>query len=216
MKLERTRVVATALKLLNKVGIDGLTTRSLAKELGVQSPALYWHFQNKQALLDALATAMLVEGHTCRVPKPNQHWHEFLAENARSFRSALLAYRDGARLHAGTRPDPGQLPGIESQVEHLCHAGFPAGDALRAGILIGRYVVGCVLEEQTETEVDELASFEASSAAYPHLAAGFEALRGAKPDADFEFGLQSIIAGLKALLAKHRSDRPPSSKLKQG
>jgi len=50
--LERDLVVNTALKLLDEVGLDGLTLRKLAAELGVQAPALYWHFKNKQALLD--------------------------------------------------------------------------------------------------------------------------------------------------------------------
>ena len=40
------------------MGLDGLTLRAIAKELDVQAPALYWHFKNKQALLDEMATEM--------------------------------------------------------------------------------------------------------------------------------------------------------------
>lgn len=54
-KLQRDTVVRAALTLLNEVGLDGLTTRRLAERLGVQQPALYWHFKNKQALIGALA-----------------------------------------------------------------------------------------------------------------------------------------------------------------
>ena len=57
-KLQREAVIRTALELLNDVGMEGLTTRRLAERLGVQQPALYWHFKNKRALLDALAEAM--------------------------------------------------------------------------------------------------------------------------------------------------------------
>ena len=60
MKLQRDAVIRTALDLLDEVGIDGLSTRRLAERLGVQSPALYWHFKNKRALLDAMAKAMMV------------------------------------------------------------------------------------------------------------------------------------------------------------
>lgn len=56
--LDRTRVADTALKLLNEVGLDGLTLRAIAKELDVKAPALYWHFKDKQALLDEMATEM--------------------------------------------------------------------------------------------------------------------------------------------------------------
>ncbi|PWV37326.1 TetR family transcriptional regulator, partial [Achromobacter xylosoxidans] len=101
-KLQRDAVIASALELLNEVGVDGLTTRRLAERLGVQQPALYWHFKNKQALLDALADAM-ARNHVHSMPPPSAPWKDFLYANARSFRQALLAYRDGARIHAGTR-----------------------------------------------------------------------------------------------------------------
>ncbi|EBR7419052.1 TetR family transcriptional regulator, partial [Salmonella enterica] len=52
-KLDKGTVIAAALELLNEVGMDSLTTRKLAERLKVQQPALYWHFQNKRALLDA-------------------------------------------------------------------------------------------------------------------------------------------------------------------
>ena len=103
-KLDKGTVIAAALELLNEVGMDNLTTRKLAERLKVQQPALYWHFQSKRALLDALAEAMLTERHTRSLPEENEDWRLFLKENAQSFRTALLYYRDGARIHAGTRP----------------------------------------------------------------------------------------------------------------
>lgn len=57
-RIDRRQVVDTALRLLNEVGLDGLTLRRIAKELNVQAPALYWHFKNKQELLDEMATEM--------------------------------------------------------------------------------------------------------------------------------------------------------------
>ncbi len=51
MKVDRTRIVEEALKLLNEVGVDALSTRLLAERLQVRQPALYWHFKNKQGLL---------------------------------------------------------------------------------------------------------------------------------------------------------------------
>ncbi|EPH4286411.1 tetracycline resistance transcriptional repressor TetR(C), partial [Salmonella enterica subsp. enterica serovar Typhimurium] len=97
-KLQREAVIRTALELLNDVGMEGLTTRRLAERLGVQQPALYWHFKNKRALLDALAEAMLTINHTHSTPRDDDDWRSFLKGNACSFRRALLAYRDGARI----------------------------------------------------------------------------------------------------------------------
>lgn len=45
--------------------------------VGVQQPALYWHFRNKRALLDALAEAMLAENHTHSVPRADDDWRHF-------------------------------------------------------------------------------------------------------------------------------------------
>ncbi|MDB6078868.1 MAG: TetR family transcriptional regulator, partial [Akkermansiaceae bacterium] len=115
-------MVAAALELLNETGLDEMTTRKLAGRLGVQQPALYWHFPNKRALLDALAEEMLTRGHTRSRPRAGENWRSFLLENARSFRRALLAYRDGARIHAGTSPSAPQFGDIEAQLQLLCGA----------------------------------------------------------------------------------------------
>ncbi len=116
--------------------------------MGVQQPALYWHFRNKRALLDALAEAMLAENHTHSVPRADDDWRSFLIGNARSFRQALLAYRDGARIHAGTRPGAPQMETADAQLRFLCEAGFSAGDAVNALMTISYFTVGAVLEEQ--------------------------------------------------------------------
>ncbi len=58
-RLDKSKVINSALELLNEVGIEGLTTRKLAQKLGVEQPTLYWHVKNKRALLDALAIEML-------------------------------------------------------------------------------------------------------------------------------------------------------------
>ncbi|WP_253822636.1 TetR family transcriptional regulator, partial [Salmonella enterica] len=70
-KLQPNTVIRAALDLLNEVGVDGLTTRKLAERLGVQQPALYWHFRNKRALLDALAEATLADTQPHSVPRSN-------------------------------------------------------------------------------------------------------------------------------------------------
>ena len=73
-KLQADVVIRAGLDLLNEVGADGLTTRKLAERLGVQQPALYWHFKNKRALLDRLGEAMLSESHTYSMPRSGDTW----------------------------------------------------------------------------------------------------------------------------------------------
>ncbi|HDL3439475.1 TPA: tetracycline resistance transcriptional repressor TetR(H), partial [Mannheimia haemolytica] len=108
-KLDKEQVIDNALILLNEVGIEGLTTRKLAQKIGVEQPTLYWHVKNKRALLDALAETILQKHHHHVLPLPNETWQDFLRNNAKSFRQALLMYRDGGKIHAGTRPSESQF-----------------------------------------------------------------------------------------------------------
>ena len=181
--------------------MDNLTTRKLAERLKVQQPALYWHFQNKRALLDALAEAMLTERHTRSLPEENEDWRLFLKENAQSFRTALLYYRDGARIHAGTRPTEPNFGAAETQIRFLCAAGFGPKHAVWALRAVSHYVVGSVLEQQA-SDADERVpdrpdvSEQAPSSFLHDL---FHELETDGMDAAFNFGLDSLIAGFERL-----------------
>ena len=209
MAMDRERIVDEALALLNEVGIDKLSTRKLAERLGVQQPALYWHFKNKSALLDAVNSAMLARYHTNR-PQPGQDWVEFTYANARSIRSTLLAVRDGARLTAGTRPSTAEFADTEAVLQLYVDAGFSASEAFGIAISITRYVVGYVLEEQGERERDLLDSDAdtqgdpmAEVAPYPVLS---EALRSLvnlgtiNTEQVFESGLTDMVKGMQVRL----------------
>ena len=100
--LTKQVLIDTALRLLDEVGLEGLTVRRLAAELGVQSPALYWHIRTKQELLDGMADAI------CRAPgmgppRDDESWQDWLLRRARAYRATLLARRDGARVVAHAR-----------------------------------------------------------------------------------------------------------------
>lgn len=214
MAIAREQIIDVALALLDEGGIDNVTTRRLAERLHVQQPALYWHFRSKQELFDAISERMMAEGHTRRIPKRGETWQQFVAENARSFRRALRAHRDGARVHAGTKPAPADIAGLEAQLDAYVRAGFTPQIALEAGIAIGRYVVGCVLEEQADADRRfDPRDFIEEFAGYPHL---YETLKDhlSVTDAEgdeiaFEAGLQLIIDGLEAHLRRPRPTRHP-------
>jgi AcrR family transcriptional regulator len=70
MALDRATVVRAALRLLDEVGLHGLSLRKVASELGVQAPALYWHFKNKQELLDEMATTAFADNIDMELPSP--------------------------------------------------------------------------------------------------------------------------------------------------
>jgi len=204
-RLNRDDVLRAALELLNEVGIDALSTRKLAERLGVQSPTLYWHFKSKAALLDAMSEAIVLERHAHTVPAPGAQWRDWLMANGRSFRHALLAYRDGARLHAGTPPGQVQFASIEARLQLLCTAGFEPGQATRLMMAVGRFVVGWVLEEQSAEAPDAPPSSQAQGpdmAQYPLLAAGWAATVDGDPDAAFDSALGLLLDGAQAQLKR--------------
>jgi TetR/AcrR family tetracycline transcriptional repressor len=192
--LDRDAVAQEALKLLDEVGIDGLTIRKLAERLDIKSASLYWHFKNKRDLLDAMAESMLAGTNET---SPRGDWQQWLMREGRAFRKALLSHRDGARVHGGTRPSIGDYPQLELETRFLCDAGFSPKDALRAQMSISYFVVGWVLEEQAAAEAPSDEPRPVPDAAqFPTLARGQSVLLGSHVDADFEFGLQALVGGL--------------------
>lgn len=219
MAIDRSRIVDEAMALLNEVGIDKLTTRKLAERLGVQQPALYWHFKNKSALLDAVNSEMLARYHTHRLPSPGEDWVDFTYATARSMRKTLLAVRDGARIAAGTRPSVADFADAEGTLKLYVDAGFSAQEALHILLSLSRYVLGYVLEEQGERErMEEEAGVPADPddelAPFPLLTEAFRSLeKGGSINTEqaFERGLRYMVEGMRGSLgAREASLQSPS------
>lgn len=203
MKVDRARIVQEALKLLNEVGVDALSTRLLAERLQVRQPALYWHFKNKRALLDAMNREILERSHNNPPPQAGNDWRQYLLENTRSFRAALLAYRDAGRVHAGTEVEPDELDGIEAKTAFLVSQGFDVGEAMMLFIALGRYTLGCVIEEQSDYPEGpgRGADLDVAARDYPLLSAGLAHYRKGGHAALFETGLGLILDGAAMRLA---------------
>ncbi|MGY1437597.1 TetR/AcrR family transcriptional regulator C-terminal domain-containing protein [Streptomyces reniochalinae] len=213
-RLDRTQVAETGLRLLNETGLEGLSLRRIAKELNVQAPALYWHFDSKQALLDEMATLMTRELRHAEYQVPQDAgWDEWFAESLRVLRRALLRYRDGAKVFSGTRMTTTEHgEGQELYLRMMTQAGFPVNAAARAFFTAFSYTIGFVIEEQAvqplpgeRTEGYDPAERAARMAAFP-LAAQISADLFTDYDARFEEGLRAVIEGLRATVL-----RAPSS-----
>ncbi|MEU5541057.1 TetR/AcrR family transcriptional regulator C-terminal domain-containing protein [Streptomyces sioyaensis] len=222
-RIDRKQVVDTALRLLNEVGLDGLTLRRIAKELNVQAPALYWHFKNKQELLDEMATEMFrrmvapMLGEGAGTSGLGGTWRDALLTSCRALRRELLGYRDGGKVFSGTRmTDESYARPLDNLLTRLTGTGFSAGLAARAWWTAYSYTIGVVIEEQSvypEPGVPEARrpedrdpAYDLESRAekigvdYPLAArAGLEMF--GDMDRNFEAGLQLIIAGVEATAA---------------
>ncbi|MFF3563328.1 TetR/AcrR family transcriptional regulator C-terminal domain-containing protein [Streptomyces sp. NPDC002574] len=210
-RLDRNKVAETALLLLDEVGLEGLTLRRLAKELNVQAPALYWHFANKQALLDAMATEMLrrMLDRGVRQDVPGSGWRDWITDACRGTREALLAHRDGAKVFSGTHlTDLTHAGSLERYLGAFVAQGFSVENALNAWFTAYTFTVGFVIEEQAVQPVpgerderyDPDARREQLGAAYPLLGAVSEEMFG-NYEARFETGLRIVVAGIAETLA---------------
>src|SRR5215471_3511358 len=120
--LTRDQIVREALRLLDDVGFDGLTTRRLAERLGIQSPSLYNHVRDKQELLTLMANTICQE---VSPPPARSSWHKKLEAIGRDYRRVLLRHRDAARILLTTQPlGPDRLQLIERVLAVLLSAGF--------------------------------------------------------------------------------------------
>ena len=151
-RLDRDQAVRAALRLLDEAGLDGLTLRRLAAELDVQAPALYWHFANKQDLLDHMAHVMTQPWMlTVSTTAAGRRWEDWLTEVGRTYRALLLSHRDGARLVASTRPLPQSLPLLDGCIAAFQQAtGCGPGQALQCLTTLIAFVRGFVLDEEAE------------------------------------------------------------------
>jgi len=191
MALTRQDIARSGLKLLNEAGLNGLTLRLIAADLGVKAPALYWHMKNKQELLDEMATQMYADSVEDRRPPDSLGEWEAAAHSARALRRMMLSYRDGGKVFAGTYLGDMSLVG-EHPLRRSIEAGLDEARASRGIFTVYCFVVGFVIEEQAVRpmpgEFDERYAQSAGQAVLGDA------------DARFEDGLQMVLSGVRQWL----------------
>jgi TetR/AcrR family tetracycline transcriptional repressor len=182
------RIVDAALELLNKEGLDRLSTRRLAKELNIQGPSLYHHFHNKAELLGYMAASMVQR--TLMPLNQNVPWDRWLWTLAHATREMVLACRDGARLLASSYPNEDMqhelVPGI---AQPLINADFQLRMANECTVFVASYVIGWTITEQNERMRGFMGTVLEIPIAFSHgvevLVRGISELYGKPLSADF-------------------------------
>ena len=146
--LNRDRVVDTALAIVDRDGLDGLTMRRLASELGVEAMSLYHWFPNKAAILDALVEAAIRETATRVDATPEAGWRANLRALAMGYRQVLLAHPNTVSCMGGR---PGKsvetMRFIERMLDVLRSDGFSPVHAVRSMQSVLAYINGAVSAE---------------------------------------------------------------------
>ncbi|MEV5414529.1 TetR/AcrR family transcriptional regulator C-terminal domain-containing protein [Thermopolyspora sp. NPDC052614] len=201
LALDKRRIVAEAVALLDAEGLDGVTTRKLAARLGVRSPTLYWHIPNKAALVTAIAEQILEQQFPeLEPPGPDERWQDWLTGLAERLRRALLAHPDGARIIAASQLSLKMAAISELAMSTLVGRGIPLRRARLIVLTVLRFTVGYVLEEQVgRPDADALDGFDmaAYAAAHPTVMAGVTEYfqSGRTVDDLFRDCLEQIIHG---------------------
>ncbi|MFC4030239.1 TetR/AcrR family transcriptional regulator [Streptomyces polygonati] len=208
-RLSRDELVSTALALADAEGLDAVTTRRVAQHHGATPMALYRHFRDKEAILDALAERLLS---LVTVPDPDSRpWHEQLQEVLDALLPALREHPEVAGL-VMTRilaSEPG-LALTERTLALLAEGGFPVDEAAEIASQVLCALVTLAISEPGRTDADRAAQdahVEAKRAAlatlsptrYPYLVAAADSLAGcASHDLYYTRGSARIIAGIRA------------------
>jgi len=196
--LTEEQIVEAALRVIRAEGVDGLTMRRLSRELGVSPMAAYYYVANKQQLLDIVAARALAD-----IAAPQERslaWH---------VRLRMLIDRIDAELrhHRGVeellleRMHTTQRHVMRAMMELLAEAGFDDAGIVMAYATIHTYLFGRYRvtlsgppEVASRRDVDEVDIVS-------RLTPTVSALRGRDY---YEFGVETVIAGLRAQLRTQR------------
>jgi len=223
-RLSKAAVVDRALALSDTEGLDALTIRRLATELGVTPMALYWHFRSKEELLAGLVDRVWAEIDTdvdqaADWPQQLRGLLESLLRVLREHPSASALLLTGEKLNSDAA-----LRATETTLGLLRRAGFDprrAAEIARSGLWTALMLVmsepgfGPGLTEADRAELQRrnrvrLALLPPDR--YPHVVEAAEPLTACDdPDLHYQFGVDLFIAGVQAVARAADEPRPPVS-----
>jgi AcrR family transcriptional regulator len=204
--LTRDAIVDAALVLLERDGMEGLSMRRLAQELGTGAASLYWHVGDKEELLSLLLDRIVGEA---QVPDPDpEHWQDQVREMARATRRLMRSRRDAAQLSMGRIPTgPHSLPVMERTLAVLAAAALPPRVIAYAADLFALYVGAFAYEESlTRNPGADAAQFAEYLRSlppedFPVITGLAGDLTAGDADTRFEFGVEVLVRGLEALVS---------------
>jgi AcrR family transcriptional regulator len=210
--LSRERVLRTAIALADESGIESLTMRRLAQELGVEAMSLYHYVAKKDDILDGILDLVLLE---IELPADATDWKTALRRCAISAHHVFVRHPWAPALMNSTPTvRAARLRVMEFILSTLRTAGFSPAMTDHAYHALDSHITGFSLwlasmSLGSDEEMGPLATefLRALPAEYPYMAEHVEQhllrLRGEADDdiPEFEFGLDLILDGLERILA---------------
>lgn len=204
--LTRDRVIEAALRVMDDEGLEAVTMRRIAREVGVEAMSLYHHVEDKEDLLDGICERVMAD---FEFPPSGADWAENCRRGARAWRRLLKAHPNVMRLFAEQR---GPVRSVDSMrpmefaLGILRDTGLSDRDTAQAFHAFGGYIQGFVMMElgsiaggsdEVHAKMhEELAA--ALPGEFPALKAVSRYFAECDPDEQFEFGLDLLVRGLEA------------------
>jgi AcrR family transcriptional regulator len=210
--LSRERVLQAAIRLADEGGIESLTMRRLAQELGVEAMSLYNHVANKSDLVNGIVDLVVRE---IELPS-TEEWDVAIRQYAVAAHEALLRHPWACGLiispPAPRITDSPRVRYIDWLLGRLREAGFTADLAYHAYHALDSHILGFTMWQlghsagaKAVLDGKDVADFAAAflrelpAAEYPYFAEHVEQHLAAPHDdgaREFEFGLDLILDGL--------------------
>ena len=204
-------MVERAIAVADSEGVDALTIRRLAQELGVTPMALYWHFRSKEELIAGVADTIWGEIRTD--VDPSADWSLQLRGMLESLISVLREHASASQLLVNSEKlGPAHWQATEQTLEILRRAGFDARhaseiakSALWTGLMLAMSEPSRHAGETEQELADhqwrkqvELASLPRDR--FPRLVeAAIPMTSCDDPGFHYRFGIDLFIAGVQAL-----------------
>jgi AcrR family transcriptional regulator len=206
--LSRERILAAAVALADREGVDALSMRRVAQELGVVPMALYKHLENKEELLDGMLDVVVGE---IDAPRTDTDWKTAVRERILSARAALLRHPWASRvMETRTEPTPTVMGYMDSMIEMFRVGGFSIDLTHHVMHAMGSRLMGFSQElfnDQSDADPQmDAETFTAMSATYPRIYELFLAVShdeasvvgpGCDDQFEFEFALDLMLDGLQ-------------------
>lgn len=206
--LSRDRVLRAAIDLADASGIESLTMRRLAQELGIEAMTLYYHVANKDDILTGMVDVVVSE---MEAPRAHVDWKASLRTSAISAYEVLVRHQWAANLVlSGPGVSPARLRHMNGILGVLRTAGFSPEMTDHAYHALDSHIMGFALwvgsmnfgsEENLKAMAAEFLRTLARDD-LPHLAEHVDQhLKPSDPndEGEFAFGLDLILDGLERL-----------------
>ncbi|MCA1224132.1 TetR/AcrR family transcriptional regulator [Streptomyces sp. 8L] len=208
--LSPERIIAAAGALVDAEGLEAVSTRRLAAELGVSGPSLYNHFRTKDEILEAVADTVSAQVDLSMFDERDpRDWRAALHDWAVSYRAALADHPYLVPLLArGPGRRPAGLRVADAVFGAMVRAGWPPAQATRIGALMRYFITGSALSSFARGFVDDRAAYDPDD--YPHLGQAHLLAEHQRQvdEGAFETGLRALIDGLAQEYARRAAGSP--------